>query len=136
MAPGPERRRAHAGASGDSAEDLGHERCGLLVADQHVADRRAGKGIGEVDVLLAGDAEHAGDALVLEATHEEVSDSSLLASHLGRLTGPTLRYGYFLSAEVGEKSRSANRQRPGPADRTGPSTRACAPTRATVTRAR
>jgi hypothetical protein len=35
------------------------------VADQDVANGGPGQGIGEVDVLFPGDAEHAGDTLVL-----------------------------------------------------------------------
>ena len=76
-----EGRRAHTGAPGDAAEDLGHERRRLLVANQHVPNGGAGQSVGEVDVLLARDAEHAGDALVLEAAHEQVGDTAVARSH-------------------------------------------------------
>ena len=67
MAPGPRVAEQTPGAPGQAAEDLGHERRRLLVADQDITDGRPGQGVGEVDVLLTGDAEHARDALVLEA---------------------------------------------------------------------
>ncbi len=86
MAPGPEGRRAHTGAPGQPAEDLGHERRRLLVPDQDVPDGRPGQSVGEVDVLLAGDAEHARDALVLEAAYEQVGDPSLVRSHASSLS--------------------------------------------------
>ena len=81
MAPGPRVAEHTPRAAGKAAEDLGHERCRLLVADQDVADGRPDQGVGEVDVLLAGDAEHARDALVLEAAHEQVRDASLVLGH-------------------------------------------------------
>ena len=54
---------------------------------KHVADRGPGKGVGEVDVLLTGDAEHTRDALVLQAAHDQVGDSSLVRGHRSRISG-------------------------------------------------
>ena len=70
---GSQSGRADAGLAGEPAVHLGHERRRLLVADQHVANGGPGKRIGQMDVLLARDAEHACDALVLEALDEELS---------------------------------------------------------------
>ena len=64
---GSKRGRADAGLAGEPAVDLSHERRCLLVANQHVADGGPGERVGQMDVLLSGDAEHARDALVLEA---------------------------------------------------------------------
>ncbi len=75
-------RRAHTRAPGQAAEDLGHERRRLLMADQDITDGRPGQRIGEVDVLLTGDPEHASDALVLKAAHKQVSDPSLIHNHV------------------------------------------------------
>ena len=61
--------------------DLGHERRRLLVADQDVANGGPGERIGEVDVLLPGNAEHTGDSLVLEALDEEFSGTPSSFSH-------------------------------------------------------
>ena len=72
MAPGPSVAEHTPALPGQPAVDLGHERRRLLVADQDVANGGAGQRIGEVDVLLAGNAEHACDALVLEALDEEL----------------------------------------------------------------
>ncbi len=77
----PQGGRADSGSAGESAVDLGHERRRLLVADQDVANRGPGKRIGEVDVLLPGNAEHAGDTLVLEALDEEFSGTPPSFSH-------------------------------------------------------
>ena len=65
--PGAERGRAHPGAPGQPAVDLGHERRALLVAGQHVPDGGPGDGVDQPDVLLARDAEDVRDALVLQA---------------------------------------------------------------------
>ncbi len=51
------------------------------MADQDVANGGPGERIGEVDVLFPGDAEHAGDALVLEALDEEFSGTPWSFSH-------------------------------------------------------
>ena len=73
--------RADAGTTGQAPEDFGHERRRLLVADQHVPNRRPGQSVGEVDVLLPGNAEHARDTLMLEAAHEQVGDTSMVFGH-------------------------------------------------------
>jgi hypothetical protein len=70
--PGPEGGRTDARAARQPAGDLGHERGGLLVAGEDVADRRAAQGVDEVDVLLAGDTEDEPHALRLQAVDEQV----------------------------------------------------------------
>ena len=74
-------RRAHPGAPTQATVDLGHERRRLLVAHQHIPDRRAGQGVSETDVLFARDTEHDGDALTLQAAHKQVRDTKLLGHH-------------------------------------------------------
>src|ERR1019366_8571832 len=71
--------------------DLGHERRGLLVADQDVAYRRPGQCIGEADVLLSRDTEDARDAFVLQAAHQEIGDSLLIFSHVWSVANRTAR---------------------------------------------
>ena len=69
----PQRGRHHCRAAGDPPVHLGHERRGLLVAGEHVADlRRTGQRVDEVDVLLAGNAEDQGDALGLKALDHQL----------------------------------------------------------------
>ena len=68
---GAERGRAHPGAAGQPAVDLGHERRALLVPGQHVPDRGPGDGVHQPDVLLARDAEDVRDALVLQALDDQ-----------------------------------------------------------------
>lgn len=73
---GPQRCGHHTCRSGEPAVHLRHEGRGLLVPGEDVADLlRAGEGIGETDVLLAGHAEHHLDALVLQAAHQEFGRS-------------------------------------------------------------
>ena len=55
--PWPERRRAYPGLSRQTAVDLGHERRGLLVADEDVPDLRAVQRVHQVYILLTWDAE-------------------------------------------------------------------------------
>ena len=74
-------RRAHPGAPSQAAVDLGHERRRLLVAHQHIPDRRAGQGVSETDVLLARDTEHDGDALTLQTAHKQIRNAKLLGHH-------------------------------------------------------
>ena len=81
MAPGPRVAEQTPALPGEPAVDLGHERRRLLVADQDVADGGSGQRLGEVDVLLPGNAEHAGDALVLEALDQEFSGTPSFVSH-------------------------------------------------------
>ena len=83
MAPGPRVAEQTPALPGEPAVDLGHERRRLLVADQDVANGGPGQRIGEVDVLFPGDAEHAGDTLVLEALDEELSRTPSTLSHSG-----------------------------------------------------
>jgi hypothetical protein len=46
----------------------------LLVPDQDIPDRRPGHSVGEVNVLLTGDTEHARDTLALKTAYEQVGD--------------------------------------------------------------
>ena len=79
---------AHAGAAGEAAEDVGHERGALLVADGHEGDRRAVERLAQVQRLLAGDAEDVLDALGLEALDEHVGGGTRsLAGGRGREDG-------------------------------------------------
>ena len=71
--PGPERPQAHAGLARQAAVRVGHERGALLVAHGDEGDlARRVERVVQVERLLAGDAEHVPDALVLEAVHEQV----------------------------------------------------------------
>ena len=81
MAPGPRVAEQTPALAGESAVHLGHERRRLLVADQDVANGGPRQRIGEVDVLFPGDAEHTGDALVLEALDEEFGGPPSSFSH-------------------------------------------------------
>ena len=84
--PGAERGRAHPGAAGQPAVDLGHERRALLVPGQHVPDGRAGDGVHQPDVLLARDAEDVRDALVLQALDDQGGGAARRVRHAPRLS--------------------------------------------------
>ena len=49
------------------------------------SDRRTGQGIDEVNVLLARDPEHVGDAFSFEAFDDEVGNAGLETGHLAIL---------------------------------------------------
>ena len=82
-----QRRRAHPGAAGQPAVDLGHKRRRLLMTHQHIPDRRADQGVSEADVFLTGDAEYDGDALPLQAAHQQIRDARLYHGHPPEPTG-------------------------------------------------
>ena len=68
----PERGHANAGAAGQPAVDVGHERRALLVVRGDELDRAVEQRVHDVDVLLAGNAEDVLDAFVLEAADQEL----------------------------------------------------------------
>src|SRR5699024_8819885 len=67
-----QRRQTHSGPTGQTPVGGGHERGGLLVASEDELDRRLAHGIEEIDVLLAGNAEDALDALVLRGSDHDI----------------------------------------------------------------
>src|SRR6185437_10369925 len=85
--PGPEGRRAHAGLPGQPAVGLRHERRALLVPGQHVLDGRLRQRLHQPDVLLAGDAEDVGDALVLQALDDQLGGGTRLLGHVDKRNG-------------------------------------------------
>ena len=66
-----ERGQAHAGLARERAVRVGHERRASFVPRGHEADRRVDQRIDHVEVLLAREAEHELDALVLEALDDQ-----------------------------------------------------------------
>ena len=69
---GPERRDANAGFAGEPAIGRGHERGALLVPGQHQLDRGSAQTLDHVEIFLAGNAEDAVDALVLQRGDNQV----------------------------------------------------------------
>ena len=67
-----ERRDADAGLAGQPPVGRGHEAGRLLVARDHQLDARGAQRLDDVEVLLAGNAEDALDAFVLERGDEEI----------------------------------------------------------------
>ena len=87
--PRPERRRAYPGLSRQTAVDLGHERRGLLVADEDVPDLRAVQRVHQVYILLTWDAEDVLYTFVLKTTHDQLRSRLLRGiSHLGHEVSP------------------------------------------------
>ena len=68
---GPEGGEAHTRTTRQPPVRVGHEGRALLVTRRDEADGGVDQGIDDVQDLLAGDAEHVLDALVLEATDDE-----------------------------------------------------------------
>ena len=94
IAPGPRVAEHTPARPVEPAIDLGHERRRLLMAHQHVPDRRPGQGIDEPDVLLARNTENDSDALPLQAAHKQIRDTKLLGHHRSLPSGsqPGLRW--------------------------------------------
>ena len=69
---GTERSDADAGLAGQTAVGRGHEGRPLLVPGQDQLDRRVAQALDHIQVLLAGNAEDAIDALVLEGGNQQV----------------------------------------------------------------
>jgi hypothetical protein len=69
---GPERREAHAGATGEPTAGVGHERRPLLVARRDEADARVGERVEDLDDLFARKAEHVPYAFVLETADDQL----------------------------------------------------------------
>ena len=69
---GPQGRHANARPARQPAVDVGHEGRALLMARRDELDRAVEQRIHDVDVLLARNAEDVFDALVLEASYEEL----------------------------------------------------------------
>ena len=67
-----QRRHAHARPARQPPVDVGHERRPLLVPGRDELDRAVEQRIHDVDVLFAGNAEDVFDALVLEASYEQL----------------------------------------------------------------
>ena len=84
-----EGRQTHARAPGEAAVGVGHEGRSLLVPRGHEGDElRAVERLAQVQRLLAGDAEHELDPLVLQAVDEEVGRvARILAGGRGRKDG-------------------------------------------------
>ncbi len=90
IAPGPERRQAHARAAGEGSVGVGHERGAALVPRGDEPDRGGGERIDHVEVLLPRQAEDVSDPLVLEALDEETCHGSCPL----RVVSPSGRSGY------------------------------------------
>ena len=71
VAPGPSVARAHAGAAGEPAVNVGHESGRLFVPRRDEADGTAQQRVHDVQILFAGDAEDDLDALVLKAADQQ-----------------------------------------------------------------
>jgi hypothetical protein len=69
---GTQRRQADARASGETSVGGRHEAGSLLVPRQHELDLRAPQRLQHVEILLARNGEDVGDALVLEAGHQQI----------------------------------------------------------------
>src|SRR5437660_9300761 len=60
---------------GQTAVDVGHERCSLLVTDKNETDRRIVQSVDDVYVLLARYAKGVLDILILQALNKKLSGS-------------------------------------------------------------
>ena len=79
--PGTERGQAHAGPARERPVRVGHERGASLVPRGHEPDGRVDQRVDHVEVLLAREAEHELDALVLEALDDQPSDGADAIGH-------------------------------------------------------
>ena len=70
---GPEGREAHAGAAGQTAVDVRHERGGTFVPREDELDRAASECVHQLEVLLSRDSEGETHALALETRDQELS---------------------------------------------------------------
>ncbi len=69
---GPERGDTHAGAARQAAVGGGHEPGRLLVPGQHELDLRSPQRFEQIEVFLAGNAEHVLDAFGFQRLHEQI----------------------------------------------------------------